>query len=61
MPTRWLESHWEGFLKVYFNGAPPGGPVEVWTQAIDAKVAWMRARSERKRLASMAAGQGGGG
>lgn len=59
MPPRWLESHWEGFLKVYFNGAAADEPVEVWTQAIDAKVAWMRARSERKRLASVAAGQGG--
>ena len=57
MPAGWLASHWEGFLKVYFNGAPAGEPLAAWTQAIDEKVAWMRARSERKRLA--ASGQGG--
>ncbi len=51
MPAQWVADYWDGFLNVYFTGAPAGEARAVWEQAIDEKVAWMRARSERKRQA----------
>ena len=51
MPARWVADHWDGFLNVYFTGAPAGEARAVWEHAIDEKVAWMRARGERKRQA----------
>ncbi len=60
MPARWVDEHWDGFLKVYFAGAPANEPVEAWTQAIDRKVAWMRARHDRKLLAQANTEQGAG-
>jgi len=52
MPGRWVAEYWQGFLKVYFAAAAADEPPELWQQAIDAKVAWMRSRSERKAISA---------
>ena len=50
MPAAWVQRHWQAFLGEYLPGVGPCG-LRGFDRAVDRRVAWMRARAQRRHAA----------